>query len=281
MSEHAVAESHTGHGAEHGHDGHHSHNPFHAHHFDTPKQQFDAGKFGMWLFLVQEVLFFSGLFVFYAIYRVNHPEIFKWGHQALDPFYGFVNTIVLIFSSLTMAWAVRCAQKGQQTGLVVNLILTLACAGVFLCVKYVEYRAKFEHGYLWAGRFGAHAEEPPAGEAAAKPTGDQAAASDPGHADASHGDHGHAEGAHGDHAHGPVGPPPKNAGIFFSIYFGMTGLHAIHVIAGIIAITWILVRSVRGDFGPDYFGPVDYVGLYWHLVDLVWIYLFPMLYLIE
>ena len=74
-------------------------------------------------------------------------------------------------------------------------------------------------------------------------------------------------------------PPMRES--LFSIYFTMTGLHAIHVIAGIIAITWILVRSVKGHFGPNYFGPVDYVGLYWHLVDLVWIYLFPMLYLIE
>jgi cytochrome c oxidase subunit 3 len=267
MSEHAVADPHAG----HDHDGHHSHNPFHAHHFDTPKQQFDAGKFGMWLFLVQEVLFFSGLFVFYAIFRVNHPEIFRWGHQALDPFYGFVNTIVLIFSSLTMAWAVRCAQKGQRTGLIVNLVLTLVCAGIFLCVKYVEYSAKFEHGFLWAGRFNPHTEDHAADDHGAT---EHATADGHGHAESA-GGHG------GGHAHGPVGPPPKNAGVFFSIYFGMTGLHAIHVLAGIAAITWILVRSVRGDFGPDYFGPVDYVGLYWHLVDLVWIYLFPMLYLIE
>lgn len=279
MSDHATVETgsaaHGAHGHEHG-----EHHPFHAHHFDTGQQQFDAGKFGMWLFLVQEVLFFSGLFVFYAIYRVNHPEVFKWGHQALDPFYGFINTLVLIFSSLTMAWAVRCAQKGQQRGLIINLVITLVCAGIFLCVKYVEYSAKFEHGYLWAEAFNERqlmdAETAGNAEAAAATEGH---ATDAAHEEASHGHE--AEHAHDDHGHGPVGPPPKNAGVFFSIYFSMTGLHAIHVIAGIIAITWILVRSVKGHFGPEYFGPVDYVGLYWHLVDLVWIYLFPMLYLIE
>lgn len=69
-------------------------------------------------------------------------------------------------------------------------------------------------------------------------------------------------------------------GIFFSIYYVMTGLHAIHILAGMGTIAWLLWRSLRGDFGPDYFGPVDYVGLYWHLVDLIWIYLFPLLYLL-
>ena len=70
-------------------------------------------------------------------------------------------------------------------------------------------------------------------------------------------------------------------GIFFSLYFAMTGLHAVHVLAGMAAIGWVLRRAVRGDFNSRYFGPVDYVGLYWHLVDMVWIYLFPLLYLIR
>ena len=73
----------------------------------------------------------------------------------------------------------------------------------------------------------------------------------------------------------------SRAGVFFSIYYCMTGVHAIHIIGGIIVLTWLLVRSVRQDFNPQYFGPVDYVGLYWHLVDLIWIYLFPLLYLIR
>ena len=77
------------------------------------------------------------------------------------------------------------------------------------------------------------------------------------------------------------GTPPRNMNIFFSIYYFMTGLHAFHIIGGMIAITWLIVRAFNGDFRPDYFGPVDYVGLYWHLVDLIWIYLFPLLYLIN
>jgi cytochrome c oxidase subunit 3 len=74
---------------------------------------------------------------------------------------------------------------------------------------------------------------------------------------------------------------PKSVGAFFSIYYCMTGLHAIHIIGGIIALAWIYYRSQQGHWREDYFGPVDYVGLYWHLVDLIWIYLFPLLYLID
>jgi cytochrome c oxidase subunit 3 len=72
-----------------------------------------------------------------------------------------------------------------------------------------------------------------------------------------------------------------NVHLFFGVYFAMTGLHAVHVIAGMMAIGWLLRRSLRGDFGSHYFTPVDLGGLYWHLVDLIWIFLFPLLYLIE
>jgi cytochrome c oxidase subunit III len=60
----------------------------------------------------------------------------------------------------------------------------------------------------------------------------------------------------------------------------MTGLHGIHVLGGMAAISWLLARAKNDDFGPRYYTPVDLVGLYWHLVDLIWIYLFPLLYLI-
>ncbi len=71
-----------------------------------------------------------------------------------------------------------------------------------------------------------------------------------------------------------------NEYIFFSFYFMMTGLHGSHVVLGMIGITWLLVRAIRGEFGPHYYTPVDLIGLFWHLVDLIWIYLFPLLYLI-
>jgi cytochrome c oxidase subunit 3 len=96
--------------------------------------------------------------------------------------------------------------------------------------------------------------------------------------------HDHAGGHAGEH-HDSHHPDPKSldrdVGVFFSIYYCMTGLHAFHILGGIAFLSWIYFRSLKGHWRSDYFGPVEYVGLYWHLVDLIWIYLFPMLYLID
>jgi cytochrome c oxidase subunit 3 len=75
--------------------------------------------------------------------------------------------------------------------------------------------------------------------------------------------------------------PTGHQFIFFSFYFMMTGLHGIHIAIGIGVLFWLLRRSIRGDFSSSYYNPVDMVGLYWHLVDIIWIYLFPLLYLIR
>ena len=72
----------------------------------------------------------------------------------------------------------------------------------------------------------------------------------------------------------------NNPHVFFSIYFMMTGLHGIHVIAGMALIVWLIIRTIKGHFTPAYYTPVEMVGLFWHLVDLIWIFLFPLLYLI-
>ncbi|WP_010587463.1 cytochrome c oxidase subunit 3 family protein [Schlesneria paludicola] len=249
---------HAAHGSGDSHD-HHDHPKFLAHHFESAEQQFDSGKLGMWLFLVTEIMFFSGLFCAYAVYRSAHPEIFVYAHKFLDTNLGAINTVVLLVSSLTMALAVRAAQLGQRSALIINLVLTLACAGGFLGIKYVEYSHKWHSGLLWARDFHPHLE----------------------HGDGAHGSE-HADShAAGGHEQPDPALAPRNAGIFFSIYFCLTGLHGIHILAGMGAIIWILVRSIRGDFTPEYYGPVDFVGLYWHLVDLVWIYLFPLLYLIH
>ncbi|MCB9475355.1 MAG: cytochrome c oxidase subunit 3 family protein [Deltaproteobacteria bacterium] len=211
---------------------HAEHPKFLAHHFYTPGQQADSAKLGMWLFLGQELLFFSGLFLAYATYRFFYPDTFLEAHHHLSVPMGGFNTVVLITSSLTMALAVRAAQTSNQKQLIWNLVATIAFACVFLVVKYFEYSAKFHHGFL-PGKFY---------------TG-----------------------------HGIEGLPH----LFFGIYFVMTGLHGLHVIAGIGVLIWILMRSKRGDFSAEYFTPVENVGLYWHLVDLIWIFLFPLLYLVK
>lgn len=359
---------------DHGHG--HGHSPFLAHHFDDPEQQFDSGKLGMWLFLVTEVLFFSGMFCAYALYRSLHPEVFEFASQFLNEKLGAFNTGVLLFSSLSMAWGVRCAQLRQRTGLVVCLAITLGCASIFLGVKAIEYSHKWDIGLLPAGLYlpqHLHLTEHHEGlsdwlvrfcilpglcvlgfggwYAWALSKGDKARAEIAGPflatalcffvgvgigmffqaqedaelkaaalaAGTAHADHGSAAADH-DHevaeakagaadqsAHGE--PTAKSehveahsiaskdfqpgeatdedvdqqgrAGLFFSIYYCMTGVHAIHILGGMLVLGWLLVRATKDHFNEEYFGPVDYVGLYWHIVDLIWIYLFPLLYLIK
>ena len=138
--------------AEAGHDSHGHHGPkWLQHHFDTPLQQFDSAKLGMWLFLGQELLFFSGLFCAYAVFRMNYPTAFADGSAQLDKIMGAVNTVVLLFSSLTAALAVRSAQLGEKSKVNGYLAATILCAFGFLIIKYFEYMAKVDHG-LPAGR---------------------------------------------------------------------------------------------------------------------------------
>lgn len=282
---HGADGTHSAHG---GHGDHGHHNPDVAHHFDTANQQFDAGKLGIWAFLVTEVLFFSGLFCAYSIWRNLNPEVFLYAHHYLDTTLGATNTVVLLFSSLTAAWAVRCAQLNQKKGLVLCLSLTLLCAFGFLGVKYVEYSHKLHDGIGWGTAYQPHnpklfSELSASGhylngryvsEIAAERNlgidGVPYAELD------SAGKFQIAEQLRPEFL-----PEPVKVRTFFGIYYGMTGLHGVHVLGGILVFVWLLVRALKGQFHAGYFGPVDYAALYWHLVDLVWIYLFPMLYLIH
>ncbi len=397
-----MSDAHEHHDGGHGHGGGDDHghghgSPFIQHHYDDGKHQFDSGKLGVWFFLTQEILFFSALFVAYILYRNHHPEIFAYAHHYLDVKWGAINTAVLIVSSLTAAWAVRCAQLNQKRGLIFCLAMTIVCAFGFLGIKYVEYTHKIHEGILFGKRFdpcvssgGAHlvtkknlchgtkASACVAGDIDQRPDepGWQVACGAyetkfEGTGDArrelsrtelpvcqmvSHG-HGppHAENPpcweiqqnpnvckpgqvaalvhYGDHAvrggnleidlqcepavkaaaiadpfadpahpatfgaplvvpsqrptaheleiEASMGPPPPHTSMFFSIYFAMTGLHGIHVLFGIFIFIWLLIRAIKGHFTSEYFGPIDYAALYWHLVDLIWIFLFPLLYLIH
>ena len=210
----------------------HSHSSALAHHFDSLEQQKEASTLGMWLFLVQEIMFFGGLFMTYLLYRWKDAEAFAAGSHELSISLGSFNTVVLIGSSLTMALAVRAAQQGRQKPLVRWLVGTGILGFVFLVVKYFEYKAKWEHHLIPGDAF---------------------------------------------HFAGPVG---DRAHVFFSLYFAMTGMHALHMIVGIGILVWLLRKAMRGDFGAHYYNPVENFGLYWHFVDIVWIFLFPLLYLI-
>ena len=146
----------SAHPQDHGHDAPHDHPKHLAHHFETPQQQFDSGKLGIWLFLTTEILLFSGLFCAYAVYRANHPDIFAYAHLYLNKWLGALNTIVLIFSSFTMAWGVRASQLGQRKLCSILLLITIGCGAIFMCVKAVEYKNKWEEKLLPGPMFNPH-----------------------------------------------------------------------------------------------------------------------------
>jgi cytochrome c oxidase subunit 3 len=233
-----------------------------AHHFDDAEQQYVAAELGMWLFLATEVLFFGGMFLGYALYRFNYPDEFIAGSHRLDEWLGAFNTAVLLTSSLTMVLAVHAAQTQRRGLLIVNLLLTILLGATFLGVKGYEYHHKFEERLVPGRNFNfAYAPE-------------------------THSEPGESAG------HGTSSPAPNNIDemakvdarhveLFFSFYFAMTGLHAVHMVIGIGLLSTLVVGAVRGRFASGYFTPIEMTGLYWHFVDIVWVFLFPLLYLIR
>lgn len=208
------------------------HPPHLKHYFVSSEQQFDSAKLGMWLFLITEILLFSGMFVAYTVYRIWYPEVFQVASTELNPWLGGLNTIVLLASSLTVALAIHSAQTDKRRALVRYLVVTILLAAVFMTVKYFEYTHKFHLGIFPGGYFSYEEMS------------------------------------------------QRYVPIFFSIYFVMTGIHGVHVLVGMGLMTWLAVRAQKGHFGSEYYTPVELTGLYWHLVDIIWIFLFPLLYLI-
>jgi cytochrome c oxidase subunit 3 len=207
------------------------------HHFANMEQQNDSGTFGMWVFLVTEIMFFGGIFAAYAIYRSMYLPAFEFGSRLLDVKLGTTNTAVLIGSSLTMVLAVHAAQTGKRKALVFYLLLTMTLGAVFLGIKSYEYVQKWNHFLVPGLRFA--------------PTEVL-----------------------------PSGVTLQNLQLFFCFYFFMTALHALHMIIGLGIMTVLVVMSTRGRFSPEYYAPIEVSGLYWHFVDIIWIFLFPLLYLI-
>jgi cytochrome c oxidase subunit III len=288
-----------------GHDSHHD-NPYLAHHYDTPEQQYDAAKFGMWLFIATELLLFGGLFVAYAVYRGNNPELFQYGAQFLSTKMGAINTVVLILSSLTIAVAVRAAQLDQRRMLVTMLALTVLGGGIFMVIKYFEYAEKFEKNLIWGVALyeglEKDSDEAPAGALVVDDaSADAAPAVEDGELVVPRSAIGRAAAGPGgvvpdwelraahykaheekEFVHPRYDPDrPENLHHFFGIYFMMTGLHGFHVLVGMVIIGALTVMAAMGKFGSQYFTPIEITGLYWHVVDLIWIFLFPLLYLIH
>jgi cytochrome c oxidase subunit 3 len=221
----------------------------HEHHgplgeqFDDLEQQHEAANFGMWIFLATEVMFFGGLFTAYTIFRNLHYPSFVAGSHLMEVQFGATNTAVLICSSLTMALAVRAAQTGKRTALIVYLLCTIALGLAFLGIKfYFEWYHDYLEGIVPGLNF------VPSPEHLAEWAKLNASAP-------------HVE-------------------LFMYFYFVMTGVHALHMVVGVGILSVLVVMAYQGKFGPDRFNPVEMSGLYWHFVDIIWIFLFPLLYLL-
>jgi cytochrome c oxidase subunit 3 len=214
----------------------------HAHQFEDMAQQHDAGTFGMWSFLATEIMFFGGLFAAYTVYRYMYLNAFEAGSRLLDVKLGAINTAVLIGSSLTMALAVRAAQTNKRKALAIFLVLTMVLGATFLGIKFVEYAHKWEHGLVPGLHF-----SPDSGDLL-------------------------------NFQHWHAGVPQVE--LFLCFYFFMTAMHALHMIIGLGIMSVMLVKALHGRFSAGYYSPIEVSGLYWHFVDIVWIFLFPLLYLI-
>jgi len=222
---------------------HEAHNPALLHHFADAQQQKNAASLGMWLFLVTEIMFFGGMFCAYLVYRLAHFNAFAAASQQLSIKLGAFNTAVLLVSSLTVVLAVKAAEAGNRKQLVTYLALTVVLGLTFLVVKGFEYAEKFERHHVPGPTF------------SFTDTFDDGAKKIP--------------------------VNPNEAQLYFSLYFAMTGMHALHMIIGCGLFTVLTVFAWKGHYSPAYFTPIENAGLYWHLVDIIWIYLFPLLYLIS
>ena len=235
-------------------EAHHEHPPYQRHHFETMAQQVDATSFAMWLFLLTEVMFFGGLFTAYLIYRNWYFPAFVAGSHQLSIFWGTLNTGVLISSSFTMAMGVWCAETRRKSSLVLCLVLTFVLGIAFLGIKTIEYSEKIEKHHVPGFHFSVQSFVNPASDPEIhKAYHDKPLALD----------------------------MARHTEVYFSLYFAMTGMHALHMIIGIAILGFMIFKARAGAYTTGHITFVENFGLYWHFVDIIWIFLFPLLYLVS
>lgn len=217
------------------------HNPHLAHHFESIEQQEESCTLGMWLFLAQEVMFFGGMFMAYTVYRYMYFDAFVEGSKGLSWQIGALNTIILLLSSFTMAMGVYYCQVGNSKKLFRALSLTMILGLAFVAIKLtLEWGPKFAEGVLPGSNW--------------NPVGHYAGL-------AAYPDQGKME-------------------LFYFLYYVMTGMHAFHMVIGFAILAVLMVMAKMNKFGPQRYMPILFFGLYWHFVDIVWVFLFPMFYLV-
>ena len=283
------------------------------------------GKLAMWLFLVTEIMFFTGMIGTYIILRNGMPtsnDPWPTPHDVhLVEFIGAFNTFVLICSSLTIVLAHLALHHGNTKRAVQYIGVTLALGCVFLVVKAYEYNAKFAHEILPSrvfekldGPFGAeyvrhvevqlnhivegHGHASSEAKAACEELLKDLPSLSPFQVNERIVGTKNVKGVDRVNLKGTDDNPVKGileefkaedlhlsysipfGNMWASTYFAMTGFHALHVFGGLVVFVVILIMALRGRFGPQHTHLVEYTGLYWHFVDIVWIFLFPLLYLV-
>ena len=218
------------------HSSHEGHPHYLAHHFKSMNQQTGSGKLGMWIFMGQELLFFSGLFCALGYVRYMYPDMVREAQMSMDWMVGGVNTVVLLVSSLTMSLCVHAARSNDSLRARKFLIITFVLGCLFLMIKGSEWFLHMHEGYF-PGKYFNPIPEAPVQNALAH--------------------------------------------IFFGLYYIMTGMHGLHVIIGLGLMIWMYLRLKRLDFNSENYVALENTSLFWHLVDIVWIFLYPMLYLVK
>jgi cytochrome c oxidase subunit 3 len=195
------------------------------------QQQHEADLFGMYIFLVTEVMLFGGFLVAVYVVRVIHPQEASSAAQHLKLWLGTINTAVLLTSSLFMALAVQAARRGDRSRAVLWLCITAGLGILFLGIKGFEYYEEYrEHLMPFSG------------------------------------------------TPSPFSGPGEQ--LFFNFYLAGTGLHALHLTIGITLVAALVLRIVRTrPYLPERAVTVEAFGLYWHLVDVVWVFVYPVFYL--
>jgi cytochrome c oxidase subunit 3 len=233
---------------------HGEHPPYQRHHFESVGQQFDTTNFAMWLFLLTEVMFFGGLFMSYLLMRNWYYGAFVEGSHHLSIFWGTSNTAVLITSSFTMAMSVWSAEMKKKGALILCLVLTFILGIGFLCIKGIEWHGEWVDHHVPGLRF--------TDTDFLNPKLDPEIYNEY-----------HDKALHPDMA--------SKTEMYFFLYFAMTGMHALHMVIGIVILVFMIYRARQGAYTNGHVTFVENFGLYWHFVDIIWIFLFPLLYLIS
>ncbi len=203
----------------------------HTEHAGHPKKDVHGIKMGMWLFLMTELLLFSGMFLLYSAYRYFYTKEFHEAAMYTHTLFGTVNTMVLLTSSLTMALSITALEKGKKWLSVTFLSSTIALGLGFLVIKYAEWSTEIHEGiYPGSPMLFRH---------------------------------------------------PRGFELFFAMYYLMTGLHGLHVLVGCGLLTVMLIFIVKGKITQEDSVRLEAAGLYWHLIDIIWIFLFPLFYLVN